>query len=86
MKAGGYCNVSEDTLVEEHDPAALQQMQDDFISGEKKKQRHLLVKSARFCMESEVQRQKELLQYRLFENDSDGDVIEGLGNTTYNIV
>ena len=25
---------------------------------------------------------KELLQYRIVDNDSDGDVIEGLGNTT----
>lgn len=26
-----------------------------------------------------------MFQYRIFENDSDGDVIEGLGNTTLNI-
>ena len=28
------------------------------------------------------EKKKELLQYRIFENDSDGDVMEGLGNTT----
>ena len=31
------------------------------------------------------QGKKELLQYRIFENDSDEDVFEGLGNTTLDI-
>ena len=31
------------------------------------------------------EKKKELLQYRIFENDSEGDVMEGLGNTTLNI-
>ena len=33
-------------------------------------------------MESKEQSKKELLQYKIFDNDSDGDVFEGLGNTT----
>ena len=33
-------------------------------------------------LDTKEQGKKELLQYRLFENDSDNEVIEGLGNTT----
>lgn len=33
-------------------------------------------------LDTKEQGKKELLQYRIFENDSDGDVMEGLGNTT----
>ena len=33
-------------------------------------------------LDTKEQGKKELLQYRIFDNDSDGDVIEGLGNTT----
>ena len=31
------------------------------------------------------EKERDLFQYRIFENDSDGDVAEGLGNTTLNI-
>ena len=33
-------------------------------------------------METHEEDMKDLLQYRIFENDSDEDVFEGLGNTT----
>ena len=41
-----------------------------------------LSNSTRMALDTKEEGKKELLQYRIFENDSDGDVFEGLGNTT----
>jgi len=41
--------------------------------------------SSRVAANTKIQGKKELLQYRMFDNDSDGDVMEGLGNTTLDI-
>ena len=38
--------------------------------------------SSRVAYDTKEEGKKELLQYRIFENDSDEDVFEGLGNTT----
>ena len=58
-------------------------MKKDLYGREVKNCRHLkLLKSARIPIDTREQGKKELLQYRLFENDSDEDCFEGLGNTT----
>lgn len=58
-------------------------MKKDLKEREVKNCRHLkLLKSARIPVDTKEQGKKELLQYRLFENDSDEDCFEGLGNTT----
>lgn len=56
----------------------------EFLGEEKKKRRKEvgLGYSTRVAYDTKEQGKKELLQYRIFENDSDGDVMEGLGNTT----
>lgn len=41
--------------------------------------------STRVTCDTKEQSKKELLQYRIFENDSDEDVFEGLGNTTLDV-
>ena len=41
-----------------------------------------LQKSTRVTVDTKEQGKKDLLQYRLFENDSEEDCFEGLGNTT----
>ena len=41
-----------------------------------------MTRSTKLMKDRREESKKELLQYRLFENDSDNEVIEGLGNTT----
>ena len=49
---------------------------------ESKNHRNNLFKSTRIPFDTKEEGKKELLQYRIVDNDSDGEVIEGLGNTT----
>lgn len=58
-------------------------MKRELKEEESKKLRPLnLTKSTRVVVDTKEQGKKDLLQYRLFDNDSDEDCFEGLGNTT----
>ena len=53
------------------------------VQEEKKSRKHFeMAQSTRLVVDTKEEGKKELLQYKMFENDSDNDVIEGLGNTT----
>lgn len=63
----------------------LDEIQHEFLQEERKERRQDLRVSSRVAANTKSEGKKELLQYRMFDNDSDGDVIEGLGNTTLDI-
>ena len=53
------------------------------VQEENKSRKHFeMAQSTRLVVDTKEEGKKELLQYKMFENDSDNDVIEGLGNTT----
>jgi hypothetical protein len=63
----------------------IETMRKDLKEREAKNLRHVqLTKSARTPANdnSKSKGKRDLLQYRLFDNDSDEDCFEGLGNTT----
>ena len=88
VRNGGYCNVDDDdTFVqqEQADPDLLRHMCNELLV-EDNKPRFVRPKPNRSRIEPSSENRemgkKVLLQYRIVDNDSDGDVIEGLGNST----
>jgi len=72
------------TLVqqEQEGRAAKDELHRKFLVEEAKQRRLEKSKSTRLAKDTHEEGKKELLRYKIIDNDSEGDCIEGLGNTT----
>lgn len=80
---GGHIHVDNDQSLALYQGNDLKQA---FLKEEWKiRKKENLNSSVRIIKDTKGEGKRDLLQYRIFENDSDGDVFEGLGNTTLDI-
>ena len=81
---GGYVNLENDRTLMQHEAEGygLSDMQRVFQKRDEKYRQKIRSKSWLVANDTREDGKRDLLQYKIFDNDSDEDVFEGLGNTT----
>jgi len=76
--------LENDLTLRQHEQEGygLHEIRRDAQEYHTRRQRKKWSKSWLMALDTREEGKKDLLQYKIFENDSDEDVFEGLGNTT----